>query len=113
MSATVTGGVGRGARPPWSGCRRMRLARAMAAMTITLLQSATVCAQGLAWPPKADVPSASASASTTSAATPSATNWAALLAEARAQHDRLQADPDAPAGAERRRASARLIALLS
>jgi small-conductance mechanosensitive channel len=85
----------------------------MAAMLIALLQVAPVSAQGLPGLPQAVVPSAAGSAPTASTAAPSATNWADRLAEARAEQERLQADPDAPAGAERRRALSRLIALLA
>ena len=85
----------------------------MAAMAIALLQVAPVSAQGLPGLPQAVVPSAVGSAPTASTAAPSPTNWADRLAEARAEQERLQADPDAPAGAERRRALSRLIALLA
>jgi potassium efflux system protein len=84
----------------------------MAATVVALLQVGTASAQGLPSLPKVNAPSIAGPASTASAATSSATNWAERLAEARAEHERLLADPDAPAGAERRRASSRLIALL-
>ncbi len=63
--------------------------------------------------PKADVPPAAASAPNSAALPPGTVNWAERLAEARAAHERLLADPEAPAAAERRRVSSRLIALLT
>jgi len=85
----------------------------VAATVVALLQLGSVSAQDLPGLPKAAVPSGAGSAPVTSTATPSATNWVDRLAEARVEQVRLQADPDAPAGAERRRALSRLIALLT
>lgn len=85
----------------------------MAAAAIALLPVVPVSAQGLPGLPKAAVPSAAGSAPVDSIAASSATNWVDRLADARAEQERLQADPEAPAGAERRRALSRLIALLA
>ena len=62
---------------------------------------------------KAVAPSSAAAAASSNAGPMGAPNWSERLAEVRAAHERLLADPDVPAGADRRRASSRLIALLA
>lgn len=109
----MTDRAGRSGLPPRRRRGPVWFVHAMAATAIALLQMGPVAAQGLPGLPQADLPSAAGSVPVTGVAAPSPTNWADRLAEARAEQQRLQADPDAPAGAERRRALSRLIALLT
>ena len=102
-----------GGMPTPGRSRAWRLA-GIAATLMTLLQPVgDVYSQVLPGLLKAEAPSASASEVKSTSALPAAENWADRLAEARAAHERLLADADAPAATERRRVSSRLIALLT
>ena len=83
---------------PWRSAR-------CAITGIGLLLAASVTAQSPLATPAPPV------ASTASA--PTAADWAARMAQARADHARLLAEGDAPAGDERKRESTRLLSLLA
>lgn len=86
--------------------RCVRLWRCVPRVTagVGLLLAASVAAQ---------LPAAAPAAPASVASAPTPPDWAAELAQARVDHARLLAEGDAPAAAERRRESARLLMLLA